>query len=126
MSLQIEGLRTYVGNIKQPYTAVGSAENLDFTPLSPHEEKTIQATIVDFASKRLLWSIADAYIFWKKTAMIHTKSLQSAKRALSFIHASLPETIFTTRKNLFDYLMKYHFKSAKAAIEKYIYENVGQ
>jgi len=119
---QSTGLGTYVGNESKPYKKQFSTASLDFRPMSVPEEKKAIAQITHFAARRLLWSIADAYVFWVENAMIHTHAQKSAAKGFDFIGGTFPRIVKPniTRGRLFRQLLKNNYPKTKQSLERYI------
>lgn len=91
IALQRDNLIRTSGNTPQVHNIIHSENTLIFQRLTKIKERQIKNQILDFTAKRCVWSSVDAYVFWKKTGMIHTNAYQSAKSGLCFLQIPMRE-----------------------------------
>ncbi len=76
----------YIGNVSSPYDKDVSDQGIQFKRMSDNEASKLKGKLVAKFSKRFLWSMIDAYVFWVQTNQIHHNARRAMQKALGFIN----------------------------------------
>lgn len=125
IALGIRGLRRMPGNMPQTHNAKLSTSLLQYNPIPKKMEAGLLKQIYAFTAKRLVWSAADAYVFWKKTGMIHTNAYTSAQKTIHFLGLDMHTVDAYKKKSLsthelYTKLISSHVQQINDAIQKYV------
>lgn len=120
------GLAHFVGNDVRSHASKHSENKLRFKPLSPKQELTVQKNLLNFETRRLIWMLEDAFLFWEKTGHIYPAAFKTAQKSADFI--GLPFSIIKSasiglnQNNAHVALCSKYFTRAKKRIANYLYD----
>lgn len=125
IALGVKGFRRMPGNTPETHDTHQEISSLNYHPLSKEVELDIVQQIYDFTSKRLLWSAADAFIFWIKTGMKYPNAYSSAQKTFQFFDLdiqSVDTPINRTRSTyqLYKKLLNSYESAVNRAIQQYV------
>jgi len=122
LRFQQKSMGSFVGNNIEPHRIMVDSNNLNFKKLSKEEIRKIQNRLTSFEVKRLLWSAADAGIFWHKTGKKYGNSLKSALDVLAFIGENKYDPLIfeMERKKLYNHLIRKYLKQGTKILTDYL------
>lgn len=125
IALGINGLGRMSGNTPETHSHRQTVSSLDYTPLSQEQEGIILQQIYAFTTKRLLWSSADALVFWERTGRVYGTAYTSAEKTFHFFDLDIQSVGKQVQKSwstlqLYKKLLNSYESIAYNAIEQYV------
>jgi len=111
--------RTIVGNIGHDYDSINNMAELHFEKMNRNRENEILSELVELEARRFLWSLADAYVFWRLTGRKFTIPKQCFDNSVRLLGKDCLNTVIGyTKHNDCNNVQGFYFAISETCINR--------